>query len=175
MPSRSIYLFPTELEARPFRELCPDAEVIISGVGMAATSAAIASLAAEGRLTSGARLLLCGLAGSYSAAATLGEVVEVVSECCVELPERFREEYRNEPLTTLRAVRSNTVHGAGAVAATAEIENMEGAALFTMAARLGVRCAEIRAVSNRVGEPFEKWRVQEALEALARTLMSIEI
>jgi hypothetical protein len=40
----NIYLFPTELEAKAFRALCPSAEVVISGVGMVATAAAIASL-----------------------------------------------------------------------------------------------------------------------------------
>ena len=39
-----IFLFPTELEARAFCGLCPDAEVVISGVGMAETAATIARI-----------------------------------------------------------------------------------------------------------------------------------
>jgi nucleoside phosphorylase len=48
---------------------------------------------------------------------------------------------------------------------------MEGAALFAMAIELGFRAVEIRAVSNIVGDPFERWRIGEALEALAATLL----
>jgi adenosylhomocysteine nucleosidase/futalosine hydrolase len=55
-----------------------------------------------------------------------------------------------------------------------DIENMEGAALFAAAESLGLRVAEIRAISNRVGEPFAEWRVEEALEALAEVLSNIE-
>lgn len=58
----------------------------------------------------------------------------------------------------------------GAEAAGAQIENMEGAAFFAVAAALGVPAAEVRAVSNRVGEPFAAWRVAEACEAVAREL-----
>jgi hypothetical protein len=35
---------------------------------------------------------------------------------------------------------------------------------------MGVRCVEIRAVSNRVGEEFSLWCIDEALENLALTL-----
>ncbi len=174
MPSRVIYLFPTELEAHPFRVLRPDAEVVISGVGMAATSAAIASLVARSDMR-GARLLLCGIAGSYIAGPAVGEVVEVSSELCTELPERFRVEYRNTPCTKLRSVRSATVHRTEKPLCGVEIENMEGAALFALAEAMGIRVAEIRAVSNRVGEPFAEWRVEEAIEALADVLSKLEV
>jgi nucleoside phosphorylase len=50
---------------------------------------------------------------------------------------------------------------------------MEGAALFALLGDAGVRCAEIRAVSNYVGEEFAKWSVEEATENLAKTLKSI--
>lgn len=173
MHRRVIYLFPTELEAAPFRVVRPDAEVVISGVGMAATSAAIASLYATDATLGEARLLLAGLAGSYGACCGRGEVVEVCSEVCSELPERFRREYHNACCTSLRRVRSNTVHR-GSESLGSDIENMEGAALFAAAESLGLRVAEIRAISNRVGEPFAEWRVEEALEALAEVLSNIE-
>ena len=48
----------------------------------------------------------------------------------------------------------------------AEIENMEGASLFAMADAMGLKVMQIRAISNRVGESFEQWCVNEALEAL---------
>ena len=70
----------------------------------------------------------------------------------------------------LRTAVSNSVARSGAAPAGAEVENMEGAAFFAVAAALGVPAAEVRAVSNRVGEPFGVWRVADACEALAREL-----
>ena len=166
-----IFLFPTEMEAEPFMELCPDAEVVISGVGMAATAATISKLYAERRLGSDCVVLLAGLAGSYVGGLEKGDVVEVVEERCAELPERFQRKYSVEPYTALRGVRSNSVHGKGAEACGAEVENMEGAALFAMAEELGFRAVEIRAISNYVGEEFTHWMVYDALNALAEELV----
>ena len=104
-----------------------------------------------------------------------GEEVEVVSEECVELPERFRRTYtQSQPRASLRGVRSNTVHTMQRVSQGAEVENMEGAALFAMAEAMGFRAVEVRAISNRVGEPFEKWAVDEAVMALAKELKLLE-
>lgn len=173
MHHKVVYIFPTELEAEPFRRLCPTAEIIISGVGMAATSAAIASLYATYERLCDVRLVLAGLAGSYGDSCALGEVVEVRSEVCSELPERFRREYHNRCSTTLRSVSSATVH-CGGEGCGAEIENMEGAAMFALAEALELEVTEIRAISNRVGESFAKWRIEEALNALAEVLVKIE-
>lgn len=167
----NIYLFPTELEARAFREMCPDAHVVVSGVGMAATAAAIASLGCTARDV----VVLAGIAGAYNESVAVGEVVEVVSEECVELPERFRHRYlQRAPYTSLRRATSNTVHTAQSESCGAEIENMEGAVLFAMAEAMGFRAVEVRAISNRVCEPFEKWAVEEAVTALANELKKIE-
>lgn len=169
----NLYLFPTELEAAPFRELRPTARVVISGVGLTATAATLATLSREGSLAVPC-VVLAGLAGAYDERVAIGEVVEVVEECCSELPERFRRSYGVEPRTTLRGVRSASVHRGGGDGLGAEIENMEGAALFAMAEALGFRACEVRAISNRVGEPFARWRVDEALGALAAALNSLE-
>lgn len=169
----NIYLFPTELEAARFRELRPEARVIISGVGLAATAATLATLSREGSLTSYG-VVLAGLAGAYDDRVAVGEVVEVTKECCSELPERFRRSYTVTPATHLRTVSSCSVHRGGGDGLGAEIENMEGAALFAMAEALGIDVCEVRAISNRVGEPFAKWRVEEALGALAKALIPID-
>ena len=166
-----IYLFPTELEAKAFRALCPDAKVVISGVGMAATAATIASLGCHRDDV----VVLAGIAGAYGDSVAVSSVVEVVSEECIELPERFRHTYQQPlPYTALRGVSSNTVHTMQRVSHGAEIENMEGAALFAMAESLGLRAVEVRAISNRVGDSFDKWSVDEAVEALARELKRLE-
>lgn len=166
-----IFLFPTEMEAEPFRELCPDAHIVISGVGMVATSATIAGLYANQSINNDSIVVLAGLAGAYSGSLEKGDVVEVVEECCAELPERFQKKYCVEPYTTLRAVRSNSVHGRGVGACGAEIENMEGAALFASARELGFRAVELRAISNYVGEEFAHWSIYDALNSLAEELV----
>ncbi len=175
MPLNTInmntYLFPTELEAKAFREMCPDAEVVISGVGMAATAAAIATLGSSTQDV----VVLAGIAGVYGDSIAVGEVVEVVSEECVELPERFRRAYTQfEPYTSLRGVRSNSVHTMQSVSHGADIENMEGAALFAMAEAMGFRAVEVRAISTRVGDSFDTWAVDEAVTALGQELKKFE-
>ena len=168
----NIYLFPTEMEAARFQELMPRAEVVISGVGEAATAATLARIVPMyGRDVC---YILAGIAGAYGDAVAVGEVVEVVSERCAELPERFVEEYRVAPQTMLRGVSSNTVSRGDKTLKGAEIENMEGAALFAMAEAMGLRVAQIRAISNRVGESFEMWHINEALEALASELKKFD-
>lgn len=54
-----------------------------------------------------------------------------------------------------------------------EVENMEGAAFFAVCEALGVACCQVRAISNYVGEPFEKWAVDEAVENLTAKLTQI--
>ena len=168
----TVFLFPTEMEAEPFMELCPDADVVISGVGMAATAATLSKLYAEKRISKNDVVVLAGLAGSYIGGLEKGDVVEVVEECCVELPERFQRRYSVESYTNLSQVRSNSVHGKGAEACGAEVENMEGAALFALAEVLGFRAVQIRAISNYVGEEFSHWMVYDALNALAEELVN---
>lgn len=169
----NVFLFPTEVEAAKFRAQVPDALVVISGVGQAATAAALARVAhLYGK---DACYVLAGIAGAYGDAVAIGDVVEVISERCAELPERFVEEYRVAPRTALRGVRSNTVSRGDRTLRGAEIENMEGAALFAIAEEMGLCVVQIRAISNRVGESFEMWHIDEALEALASALKKIEI
>ncbi|WP_288489588.1 phosphorylase [uncultured Alistipes sp.] len=64
-------------------------------------------------------------------------------------------------------------NGTGGQSALPEIENMEGAAFFAVCEALGVACCQIRAVSNYVGEPFDRWAVGLAVENLTATLTQI--
>ncbi len=167
-----VYLFPTELEAANFRKQEPRAEVVISGVGQVATAATLARIVPK--YGHDVCYILAGIAGAYGDAVAVGEVVEVVLERCAELPERFILEYENMPHTTLPGVKSNTVSRGDSTLQGAAIENMEGATLFAMASAMGLDVMQIRAISNRVGEAFEQWRINEALEALAAALKNIE-
>lgn len=172
------FIFPTELEATPFREVCPTAQIEICGVGAAACSACITSLVARG---ASEPLILAGIAGCYSFDSLMaGDVVEVVGEQIYALPEHFRERYEVTPQTHLRAVSSNTVNGSdeglillGSGGEMPDIENMEGAPFFAICKKMGVQALEIRAISNHVGAPFETWSIDEALYSLTDALLAL--
>ena len=166
-----IFIFPTYEEAEPFVALCPTARVEVSGVGMAACGAVAARIIRE---NPDEMFILAGIAGTYDTRhARVCEVVEVTEERIGELPVAYQLNYKNKPkFPTLRGVTSNTVSIPAQFSSMA-IENMEGAAFFAVCRELGVRCAQIRAISNRVGEPYSTWWVAEALEALAEVLKGI--
>lgn len=168
----AIILFPTQAEAAPFAERAEGIRCVVSGVGMAAIAAALTGLLPT--IKAGDMLILAGVAGAYGDRADICEVVEVESETTAELPERFAQSYRpTRSISTLRRVASNTVHGKGAAPGCAAIENMEGATFMAVCTAAGIECAEIRAVSNRVGEPFAEWRFDEATQHLAKALQRI--
>ena len=168
---RTVVLFPTAGEAEAFRRRCPGVAYRITGVGPAAAAAATARAIVDERPD---LLLLAGIAGvaiGWIGEQTGREVVAVAEERVEGLPERYADAYRPTfAVPGLRTAVSNSVARSGAAPAGAEVENMEGAAFFAVAAALGVPAAEVRAVSNRVGEPFGVWRVADACEALAREL-----
>ncbi len=168
---RIVYLFPTIEEAKGFILERPKASVFITGVGMAALSATMCRAVKSKRPH---LIVLAGVAGSYSEELLKGEVVEVVDQCVAGLPERYREHYAMEPLTDLRAVKANTVNQCGAAAEGAQIEEMEGAAFFALCEALDVEGVEIRAISNRVGEPREEWAFKEAVEHLTQWLLEYD-
>ena len=165
-------LFPTELEAAPFRALCPDVAVEICGVGMAQTAACVARLIAEGER----EFLLAGIAGAYTEELAKGDVVAVVEERVAGLPQQFDRVYTASlRLEGLREAKSNSVCRCGAKAADAEVENMEGAALYALCEEFGAECAEVRAISNYVGEERGEWDIPLALERLTETLLNLNI
>ena len=69
-------------------------------------------------------------------------------------------------------MRSNTVSACGAEACGAEVENMEGVALYALCEEFGAECCEVRAISNMVGEPRDEWDVPMALENLAHAVLN---
>lgn len=173
MSINTLFLFPTEAEAASFRTLCPEAAVAIIGVGMAEAAAGIAvQMVACGP----ERVVLCGIAGACDDRLSVGQVVEVVHDSVEGLPESYSVDYQTEPSTDLQPVRTLTVNHSGDALRNEEIihgplpvvEQMEGMAVATMLHHLGFKnFIHIRAISNRVGEPFAQWRVGEAVTALA--------
>ncbi len=163
-----IILIPTELEAQYIH---PTIEVVICGVGMAEAAATMAHIATTQHPD---RVILAGIAGVYRhSPIEVGDVVEVVSEQIEELPERFGRHYEVEAQWGLPTAHSNSVNSTITITPTADIENMEGAAVMAICERLSIPFSEIRAISNRVGDPFAKWEVERATKALAEAISTL--
>ena len=167
-----IFLFPTELEAARLRERCPDLDIRICGIGAVETATEVARILR----TEHKPLLLCGIAGAYDHTLQKGDVVAVMEERFAYLSTGYNRSYlASLVVDDLPMVRSNTVSHCSQEANGAEIENMEGAALFALAEAEGVRCGEIRAISNYVGEERDEWEIELALENLTNTILDLNL
>lgn len=165
-----VFLFPTEFEAAPFRSACPSAEIVICGVGMAATAA----VASRVVLSCPDRVVLSGIAGAYNLAQNpINQVVEVVCESIEELPSQFAKSYVIQPFFALPTATSNSVNRSNFAGATSDIENMEGAAAAAICIEHNIPFSEIRAISNLVGDDVENWSIKSAIEALTTELLTI--
>ncbi|MBO5962528.1 MAG: hypothetical protein J6Q01_05250 [Alistipes sp.] len=165
-----IILFPTELEAARLRERRPDLDIRICGIGAVETAAEVARILRTEREP----LLLCGIAGAYDHNLKKGDVVAITEERFAYLSTGYDRSYLASMVVEgLPMVRSNTVSHCSQEANGAEIENMEGAALFALAQAEGVRCGEIRAISNYVGEERSEWDIPLALERLTETIANL--
>lgn len=77
---------------------------------------------------------------------------------------------------TLPVAVSNSLSAAGAPYVArdgVQLENMEGVAFFYTCRALGVPFLELRAVSNVVGEPFERWNIPLAAKNLSESLKTL--
>ena len=167
-----ILLFPTELEAARLRELRPDLDIRICGIGAVECATEVARILRNERKS----LLLCGIAGAYDHSLKKGDVVTVTEERFAYLSTGYDRSYLATMVVDgLPMVRSNTVSHCSQPANGAEIENMEGAALFALAQAEGVRCGEIRAISNYVGEEKSEWDIPLALEQLTETIINLHL
>lgn len=167
-----ILIFPTELEAARLRELRPDLDIRICGIGAVETATEVARILR----TECKPLLLCGIAGAYDRNLKKGDVVAVKEERFAYLSSGYDRSYlASMEVEGLPEVCSNTVSHCSQEANGAEIENMEGAALFAMAEAEGVPCGEIRAISNYVGEERGEWDIPLALERLTDTIVNLNL
>ena len=148
---------------------------LCGGMGPEATCRSLeAALSVDRRFDLAVNL---GIAGSYNDRFPVGRVVQVV-----------REQYGGqsgallanpappELFAALPQVTGNTVPALEARyrSVEAEIETMEGAAFFETCLRYGIPFAEIRAVSNRVGEEERsRWDIPLALRNLQDALQPL--
>ena len=181
-----ILLFvPSETEIALLRKNLPDSVVMIqSGIGMLQTALTLERVLRTERPS---RAILAGIAGAYSTSGLhTGDCVAVQAEYTADTGSfsgtRFTPKFRQRydcptPLPPgLPPVTSLCVNAAGAPflpTSDAQIENMEGAAFFALCRQQGIPCWEIRAISNTVGEPFERWDIPLATQRLAETLNRI--
>lgn len=166
-----ILLFPTELEAAKLKALRPDLDIRICGVGAVECAIEVSRILRTERKP----LLLCGIAGAYDHTLQKGDVVAVTEERYACISTGYIDSYHpSVVIKNLPTAISNTVSHCGMEADGADIENMEGAAIFAIAKAEGVPCAEIRAISNYVGEERKGWNIELALERLTETILELE-
>lgn len=175
------------LPDQPFIETA-DFDVLITGVGMVATAFALGKHLDENTYN---LVINVGVAGSFDRSIFLGEVVSVVSDTFAELGAENHESFigiedlgfgkstyqsainKNYGLKTVTAITVNKVHGnAGSIAKTqklfaAQIESMEGAAVFYACTTQNIPCIQIRTISNYV-EPRNRnnWEMGLAIKNL---------
>lgn len=164
---KPLLIFATEAEAVHIRALRADLETAICGVGAVECALAMAKIIEQQRPEA---VVLCGIAGAYDKSLKVGDVVSVVVENTASLPAVYRKSYSATLKLPLPEVVSNTVMTVGAEASGAQVENMEGAALFAICADRGVRCAQIRAISNYTTDSREQWNIPLALKSLVDTI-----
>ena len=164
---KPLLIFATEGEAAQVRALRADLETAICGVGAVETALSVAKIIESQRPEA---VILCGIAGAYDKTLKVGDVVSVVVENTASLPAIYRKSYSATLKLPLPEVVSNTVMAVGAEAAGAQVENMEGAALFALCEHYGVPFAQIRAISNYTDDCRSAWDIPTALNALTTTI-----
>ncbi len=190
-----MIIVPTEREAEFFAGHGLSAH--ICGVGMAECAAETALLITE--CSAGGRrpdlVILAGIAGTYTDRLGLGDTVVVASETVADLGRAgadgfvplFQKAYSAGFVPEgFTVVHSNTVNTAGRNAdggsagpssktdrGEVSVENMEGAAFFAVCERFGIPAAELRTISNRVGEAVSSEGLDLAARNLARALKQL--
>ena len=164
---KTLLIFATEAEAAQIRALRADLETAICGVGAVECALAMAKIIEEHKPEA---VVLCGIAGAYDKTLKVGDVVSVVAENTASLPAVYRKSYLATLKLPLLEVTSNTVMAVGAEAAGAQVENMEGAAIFALCNHYGIKCAQIRAISNYTDDVRSAWDIPTALEALTTAI-----
>lgn len=186
MKCRTLILAATEGEIAPFRQVAPaDTVIEVIGIGPQRSTANTLRLI---RLYRPKRVILAGIAGAYpESGLSAGDTVLVREERMADLGSfsqgafeaKFSESILCDHLpseSSFRAVRSNSVTAAAAPfveTQDVEIENMEGVGFFYACRMEGIPFLELRTISNRVGEPFERWEVPLAVKNLSASLLTL--
>lgn len=161
--------------------------VVVSGVGMAETAAAVAAVITAQKPDA---VILAGIAGAYPWSGFVpGDCVLVTSEHIADLgamrDENFTPLFRKKNecvlnFRTLPCAVGSTVNCAGRTGrdgknmdggystnCAAQVENMEGAAFFAVCGAMGIPFAEVRAISNITTDKRSDWQIGLAVQSLA--------
>ena len=166
--------------------------VLITGVGMVNTSIQLTKELLQNKYD---LVINMGVAGSFSDAIKIGNVVEVVEDSFSELGfengvgfEQFSDfelltKYSVKGKTDMKKVKGitvNTVHGnEGSIAAIVgrlnpDVESMEGAAVFKVSMEFSIPCMQIRAISNKVEKRNKaNWNMPLAIKNLSDVVEKI--
>ena len=162
-----------DFELAPARRFADRVEAVLvaTGMGAAATRRALSPLLAGG----GFDLALdIGIAGSYRPQLSIGSVVQVIRERHGDAGGALLTNPAPPPaLAFLPQATGNTVQQLDERWRTveADVESMEGAAFFECCLAAGIPFAEVRAVSNFVGEKdHANWDIALALAKLENAL-----
>jgi len=162
-----------------------DCTVLITGVGMVNTSIQMTKELMRNKYD---LVINMGVAGSFSDAIKIGNVVEVIEDSFSELGfenglefDQFSDfrlvtEYSVDgktDLEKLKGITVNTVHGNEASIAEIrnrlkpDVESMEGAAVLKVCKEFSIPCMQIRAISNKVEKRNkENWNMTLAIQNL---------
>ena len=152
-----------------------DAVFLVGGVGADATRKALGLAFSSGIAFD--RVVNIGIAGSDAQTLPIGTVVQVVTE---QHGDSSAPKLRNpEPWTALDFLPRATGRTLQVLddrwrQDPADVETMEGAAFFEVCLERGVPFAEIRVVSNQVGErDHARWDIPLALQRLEEALKTL--
>ena len=172
-----LFLAAVDFELAVARSLAgaENCRFVCSGMGPEATRTALSAALAQERFDLAVDL---GVAGSYdSHLFPVGSVVQVVTERMGDRPERLL--LNPQPPQAFAALPQAAGHTVPALddrfrTAASDVETMEGAAFFEVCLASGVPFAEIRAVSNAVGEQDRSlWNIPLALRNLQACLQKL--
>lgn len=147
---------------------------LCTGIGPEATRRSLEPVLAAGGFDLAVDI---GLAGCYGGFLPLGSVVQVVSERYGDRPDDlFLNPAPPAVFAALPQAAGNTVPALEARfrRVLADVETMEGAAFFEACLAAGIPFAEIRTISNLVGETDHgRWDIPLALQNLKTVLSSL--
>lgn len=198
MSAPIVILTATELEQRPLRDRLGDHPVCrrlawcIGGIGAGATGAATLRIVRD---LQPAVMVQAGIGGALPhTSLNLAETVLIGSDFQADLGAWRSESGRFEPFAQrpeaqpircpdaeplreqFRIVAARSVNAACApvpLRGDEAVESMEGAAFFGVCRDERVPFLQLRAISNRTGDPRDAWRISEALRSLADGLVRL--
>lgn len=171
----------------------PSFDILITGVGMVATAFAMGK-----HVNSRYNVVInAGIAGAFDKTINLGDVLEVTEDIFAELGAEDNDNFIQIPdlgfgentfhasekpnfgLKKCKAITVNKVHGSEKSIATvqqifnAQVESMEGAAVFYACHQTNMHVKQIRAISNYV-EPRNRdnWQIGLAVKNLNQWLIN---